>query len=302
MMNRFIPVKITDKKYADRFVKGEIYMRSLHEFGSWGDISEKDQVLKNDYRGDLYAGVTAVFASPNDCKYFQKIAANKQINKCCLIDESDTQYFKILSLYCWEFDDKLEKFISPDPRMAKFGDTAVVILDICEFLDRYAGALFKKYPQLVSLLDRVETFDFNETKMLNPIFCKHVSQAYQNELRIAFGELEDNIFARGSKASEAKSLIMDYDPVILQLGDLSDIVLEMPINYWMAGSLPKGFRCRWPSNPIPQTMSNFDTVRAWTKEQMKNYRSIHVRPTYTVDGVVQSEERIPFIEFIKQCN
>ena len=73
-MNRhFIPVKITNKIYSDRFVKGEIFMRALHEFGSWGDISEKDDVLKNDYRGDLYSGVTAVFKSADECRYFKKI-------------------------------------------------------------------------------------------------------------------------------------------------------------------------------------------------------------------------------------
>ena len=154
-MNRFIPVKITQKKYADRFVKGELYMRALHEFGSWGDISDKDDSLKNGFRGDLYSGVTAVFSSPYESRYFAKIAKNKAIENCCLIDESDIQYFKILSLYCWEFDDGKDRFKTPDLRMAQFGDTAVIITDFCEFIDRYARALFKEYPHFTALLDRV---------------------------------------------------------------------------------------------------------------------------------------------------
>lgn len=43
----FIPVKITDKKWADKLVNGEVYMRALHEFGSWGNVTEKDTVLNN---------------------------------------------------------------------------------------------------------------------------------------------------------------------------------------------------------------------------------------------------------------
>ena len=43
----FIPVKITDKKWADKLVNGEDYMRALHEFGSWGNVTEKDTVLNN---------------------------------------------------------------------------------------------------------------------------------------------------------------------------------------------------------------------------------------------------------------
>lgn len=298
-MRHFIPVKITEKKYADKFIQGEIFMRALHEFGSWGDISKKDEVVKNSYRGDLYSGVTAVFASPNDCCYFARLAKEKNIDNCCLIDESDIQYFKILSLYCWEFDDKMQRFIPPDYRMAKFGDTAVVITDFCEFLDRYAKALFKMYPKLISMLDRVKVFDFSRTQWLNPLFCKHESQAYQNELRIAFGALEYNPFIVGVEPEEANSIILNYDPVTLQLGNLQDITVEMPIGAFMIGYLPEGFKCRWPSNEPPHVPSNFDGVRTWTMEQMKKYRSIHVKPTYTIDGVVHSEQTLPFVEFAK---
>lgn len=298
-MRHFIPVKITKKKYADKFVKGEIFMRALHEFGSWGDIASKDETLKNDYRGDLYSGVTAVFASPYDCGYFARIAKEKKIDKCCLIDESDIQYFKILSLYCWEFDDNVQKFITADPRMANFGDTAVIITDFCEFLARYAKALFSLYPKLISMLDRVKPFGFNKTQWMNPLFCKYESQAYQNELRLAFGALEDDPYAIGITSEEANTLIMNYDPVTLQLGGLQDITVEMPIGAFMAGYLPKGFRCRWPSNEPPRMPSNYDLIRSWTIEQMKKYRSIHVRPTYTIDGLVRSEKTLPFVEFAK---
>lgn len=65
-MNHFIPVKITDKQWADRLIQGEVYMRALHEFGLWGNVDEKDPVLKNDFRGDPYSGITATFKTPDD--------------------------------------------------------------------------------------------------------------------------------------------------------------------------------------------------------------------------------------------
>ena len=129
----------------------------------------------------------------------------------------------------------MQRFIQPDYRMANFGDTAVVVTDFYEFLDRYARALFKVYPKLISMLDRVKVFDFSRTQWLNPLFCKHESQAYQNELRIAFGALEYNPFLVGIEQEEANSMILNYDPVILQLGDLRDITVEMPIDAFMTG-------------------------------------------------------------------
>ncbi len=46
MNKHFIPVKITDKKWADKLVNGEVYMRALHEFGSWGNVTEKDTPIE----------------------------------------------------------------------------------------------------------------------------------------------------------------------------------------------------------------------------------------------------------------
>ena len=68
----------------------------------------------------------------------------------------------------------------------------------------------------------------------------------------------------------------------IQLGDLSDITVEMPIEDLMRGFLPTGFRCRWPSNDDSENPSNYDGIVEWTAEQMKNYRSIFVRPTFAI--------------------
>ena len=118
---------------------------------------------------------------------------------CCLVDESDVQFFKIYSLYRHELDDEKQEFVAPDPRMAQFGDTAVLITDFCVFIERYGKAMIAAYDKVISMIGNVEPFNFRETRYLNPLFCKHESQAYQKELRMAFGELKkDNIFSRCS--------------------------------------------------------------------------------------------------------
>ena len=66
------------------------------------------------------------------------------------------------------------------------------------------------------------------------------------------------------------------------IGDISDIAVEMPIEAFMKGYLPTGFKCRWPSNEDPHKPSNYDRIVEWTAEQMKNYRSILVRPSFSV--------------------
>ena len=283
-MNHFIPVKITDKQWADRLVHGEVFMRALHEFGLWGNVNEKDPALKNDYRGDFFSGVTAVFKSPDDSAFFSGFPEEikKYMVNCCLIDESDVQFFKIFSLYRHELDDERQTFITPDPRIKQFGDTAVLITDYCEFIERYGKAMFSTYNKVISMIGNVEAFSFRETHYINPLFCKHESQAYQKEIRMAFGEARKDVFTRGSEAGNAYELIRNLDPVKLQLGDIRDITVMMPIDDFMRGYLPKGFKCRWPSNGNQESPSNYDEIVEWTTKQMKSYRSIFVRPAFAI--------------------
>lgn len=99
---------------------------------------------------------------------------------------------------------------------------------------------------------------------------------------MAFGEVKKNIFARGPGAEGAHELIRNLEPVKLQLGDLSDITVEIPIEDFMRGCLPNRFKCKWPSSEDPNKPTNYDGIVEWTKEQMKNYRSIFVKPTFAI--------------------
>lgn len=158
--------------------------------------------------------------------------------------------------------------------------TVVLITDYCEFIERYGKAMFKAYEKVIGMIGNVEPFNFEETRELNPLFCKQESQAYQNELRMALGVLKKNVFARGADAENANELVRSLEPVKLQLGDISDITIEMPIDDFLNGCLPDGFRCRWPSSGDPERPSNYDGIVEWTAGQMRNYRSIFVKPAF----------------------
>lgn len=201
---------------------------------------------------------------------------------CCLIDESDIKYFKIFSLYRYELNEETQAFIRPDARMSQFGDTAVLIIDFCVFIERFEKAWHKAYEKATRMIGIVEPFNFDETRYLNPLFCKHESQAYQNELRIVLGELTK---AEGDSTTENQdkyALLYNLDPVKLKIGDLSDITVELPIEDFMRGYLAPDFKCRWPSNDDPNHMSNYDVIVESTKEQMEQYHSDLVRPTCTI--------------------
>jgi len=63
--NLYIPARITDRVWAEKFVEGQIFMRSLTELGAWEAVQRytKDE-LNNSFRGDLREGTVKVVANP----------------------------------------------------------------------------------------------------------------------------------------------------------------------------------------------------------------------------------------------
>lgn len=150
-MQRFIPVKITDRQWAEKLLDGDVFMRPLSEFGSWGKVEKhRDKQLNNNFRGDIREGTSAVFSAVQDCGYLDNVDPElrkviKQIN----VIEDEVQFFRIFSLYCMEYDIEHDFFFTPDPRIRSFGDTAVIIKDAPEFIERMGKALFERYEHLV---------------------------------------------------------------------------------------------------------------------------------------------------------
>ena len=281
-MEKFIPVKVTDKKWAERLLDGEVFMRPLHEFGSWN--KNKDGSVSNQFRGDIHEGTSAVYG---DTKQFPGIDGYPQdlqnvVGQVSLIDDGEIQYFKIFSLYRMIYNPATDFFVKPDARMKRFGDTAVLIRDYNEFIERYGLALFAKYNKVISMISPVDFYGLQETKQTNPLFSKEKSYEYQHELRMAFCELEHNIFVRGPDAGTALSIVQSLSPVTLQIGSIRDIAIALPIDDFLDLKFPRDIRLKFPMRDSMEVPSNYDGIVQWTKEQMKDYHTILAKPMLVI--------------------
>lgn len=279
-MQKFIPVKITDRKWANRLLNGEVFMRSLHEFGSWNENREPS--LNNLFRGDYREGTVAVYGKPKKTPFYNQLPSiyKEQVKRGYLIDDSEIKYFKIFSLYRMVYNPFTNGFIKPDPRLKEFGDTAVIIRDYNEFIDRYGKALFSKYEKVVSLISTVDFYDKNDIKQVDPLFSKDVSYSYQNELRMAFAELENDGFWIGPGADTNLSVVQDCKPLTLNIGIIRDIAIAMPINNFLNLKFQNTIRLRFPMSDYSDMPTNYDSIVETTKETMKQRNPILMKPTF----------------------
>jgi len=273
---KFLPIKIQSDEFAKKLYEdGEVYMRSLHEFGSWG-VFDQDEVLKNNYRADLFSGVTEVFASPEDSDLLRHSPdiLKQRMKNCCYIDNGSPQYFKIYSLYCWDFENG--QFQPVDERMRQFGDTAVIITNFQEFLRRVGYKLIDLFDPVSIMCDRMEFFDFSKTQAINPIFYKYAGQAYQKELRIAACQLQEGV-------NPQRALKKDFSPVKFQIGAIDDITRIVPTDDLISGKVEiNGDEIVWPSSEVTDKSTNYDKAVAFTKAQMNIYRSSSVKPMFSL--------------------
>ena len=269
-MQKFIPVKITDRKWAEHLLDGEVFMRPLHEFGSWNE--KREGAVANQFRGDLHEGSAAVFG---DTKKFPGIEGfsqdfQKVVKQISLIDAGEIQYFKIFSLYRMIYNPARNHFFKPDPRMKQFGDTAVIIRDYNSFIERYGKALFARYDGVISMISPVDFYWLGETKNTNPLFSKEMAYEYQNELRMAFCELANDMFTINPD-DKAGDIVPDLSPVKLQIGSIRDIAVALPIDDFLKLKFPHDIVLNFPMREKGEEPSNYDEIVKWTKEQMRDY-------------------------------
>lgn len=272
-MQKFIPVKITDRKWAERLLDGEVFMRPLHEFGSWNE--KRDVAVANQYRGDIHEGSVAVYGDTKKFPGIERLSPGfqKVVKQISLIDAGDVQYFKIFSLYRMSYNPAINHFFKPDPRMKQFGDTAVIIKDYNTFIERYGKALFTRYDKFTSMISPVDFYWLSETKQINPLFSKEKSYEYQNELRMAFCELANDMFTINPD-DESGEIVPDLSPVTLQIGSIRDIAVALPIDDFLELKFPRDIMLKFPMREKGEEPSNYDVIVKWTKEQMKRYHPI----------------------------
>lgn len=224
----YVPVRVMDRQWAELFVKGQMFMRSLTEFGAWEAIKHHDNPeLNNSFRGDFREGSIKNIANPEVDRLFSAFPDElKQFIKGgAVLDAGDIQYFNTLCLCCIDYISTMNMFIPPSDKMKEFGDTAVIIKDMNVFLHRFWAGVQKHIPNSCLLMDTVEYYDQSETQMLNPLFNKPASYRYQKELRIAIGRLDMS----KPTANGKYELCQSTEPLKFEIGNISDITQVMPI-------------------------------------------------------------------------
>lgn len=274
-MGKFIPVKITDNKFADKLLDGEVFMRPLYEFGSWGRLEVKDRKeLANSFRGDLAEGCVEAIGDPKNHYFFkgvQEKALLEHMKNACAIDMGDILFFKIFSMYCLEFDEKGNSFLKPDERLKNFGDTAVLILDYCEFIRRLKTAALKKYKNIAFLNDKVDFFNFQSNKTIIPLFNKSNDYSYQKELRIAISELETKGHKNDRLNCVSYDMVKTLNRELFQLGDIRDIAIKIPVNDFLDLNITKDIEIEWSTNNNLHVITPFEREVIKTRFQMSKY-------------------------------
>lgn len=231
-LNRpFILIKITNKKWADKFVNnGEVFTQSLGNF----------RKIKAAGIGDQFEGVSSTSNSESFWKDSQTEQFFEECTEYGIFDEY-MSHERIFCLYALEYSENGE-FVHPDIRMKQFGDSAIVIWDGNEFCRRLENEIHKKYGDSIWIGYKRVTYNviFNQACHYDE-FSKTEPYAWQNEFRfvidIANGRVEqtewDNMtdFAKLmlQNAIGKPEFYTDSGSELITLGDISDICTIFPI-------------------------------------------------------------------------
>lgn len=192
-------LKFTNKKWADLFVKGDIFANSIYNFRN----------IKDDIgRGDIFEGCyETVNKDDLDDNFFTSGFSDDLkeniIGNVVFIDEG-FKFIKVFSLY------NLENNII-DERILEFGDTCVLIKDNKEFFDRISLSLENLNINIDAFFAHDVRYYAHDdiTQFLDP-FSKLKNFEWQREFRVIFVP-NDNIS------------VFDTLPLKINIGDISDI-------------------------------------------------------------------------------
>lgn len=206
----FLCIKITERKYAEAFQAGQLYMNSLQHFR--GTI---DQQL----RGDIYEGIYGTVGKKDISQFgaetgfvLDKQLVNMMIGDLFLIDEG-LKYVKLFCMYMLKYSPAKNEIQSMDERTLDFGDTFVIIKDLDEFHRRIVYAMQKRNQDFEGLEDAAVEYLSNEegTRQWGP-FKKTDNYEWQQEYRFALYPKEN------SKEFTTEASCLD-------VGDLTDITV-----------------------------------------------------------------------------
>lgn len=252
----FVPAKITDRKWADKLMDGEIYMQPLSAFASYEDLRNSGI---DSFRGDPYEGISSISLDINSDKVAQLIdeKVRSQIKGIVHIDTEALPFYKLFCLCCVKYNFYSGAFERPDSRMEKFGNTVIVFRDFNSFLERLLDALKKIYGDMfVFLCDHVNYLDLQNPGKVMPVFTKRPDFAYQNELRLAICELDN-------QNEELHEIKKKMGSLTLNIGSIRDIADEISFEdfFSLRGLIDKSYKFPVSSDPAIETIYSWHVKR-----------------------------------------
>ena len=197
---------------------------------------------------------------------------------------------KNYSTLALEYDTNNSSWEHVDKRTVRFGDTAVVITDLDQFINRIVTALSRQYgiDHCVLLADKITYYPLGITRNLPPMFAKEASYAWQKEFRILFCESipnKENRFARPDKEgifhADAQTIIPSLNPVHLDIGNICDIAYAIPVGYLIHGKWWHGQSFKFSTN-CPHGLTRLERLALETRNELQNYTAPFVKPTMII--------------------
>ena len=141
-------------------------------------------------------------------------------------------------MYGLTYLDDQKRFEKPDERLAEFGDTAVVIFDPAEFARRVMGALRRDYGDGFAF--RASAVAYYPPDYYGPLneFCKADEYAWQNELRFCVALADGEERRVDELGWTLFPLHASVEPLLLNVGDLTDITVAVPVERLLTLDLP----------------------------------------------------------------
>ena len=239
-----LPVKITDKRWADSLQDGSVFMRSLYDYGSWSVVKRSqagDQQMKSGVQGDVGEGIVRRVDPKVGDEFFNRFDPEIRavMKDCFYIEDNIYQYCKVFCMYGLTYMIPEQCYQKPDERLREFGDTAVVILNPNEFLNRILQGLNRQYEDNFNF--RLDEVHYYPPDYYGPLdeFCKSASFAWQNEMRMRVALLNPESYIIDEQGRKRKELMQNRDSITVNIGDIRDISVQIPIEDLIQLKLPE---------------------------------------------------------------
>ena len=210
-------VKVLDKEYAQKFRNGEMFMRSIREF-------RKNEEKTNKERTDSWEGVLLPLTEKRKMGGIGRVSELR----------------KIFCMYSLDVDVERGCHSQVSERVKAFGDTAIVITDVNEFIRRFVSACEERYGEGHFVrYDRVryeaDIYDWDRYHE----FLKRVRYSNQREFRLVLdvsnGKLPlsmktDWLLSQGCAFDDKQHEDFEAETILLDVGCIQDISIEISID------------------------------------------------------------------------